>query len=81
VEQSGVDGRYGALRSRLRKQGEVIGRGSGRGNRLYVRFEGEDRRVSIRPHLVRVVPAVITLPRSVAELEQLRELLPDAGGL
>ncbi|MGH3900871.1 MAG: hypothetical protein ACRDTA_22030 [Pseudonocardiaceae bacterium] len=53
VEQAGTDARMGALRSRLGQRGEVIGRGT---TRLLVRFEGEDQPVSIRPHLVRVVP-------------------------
>ena len=52
VEQVGVDRLYGALRSRLRKHGEVVGRGN---NRLYVRFDGEDRATTVRPHLMRVL--------------------------
>ena len=53
VEQVEVDAAYGALRSRLQKRGEVLGRT--RSTRLLVRFEGEHQRVSIRPHLVRVI--------------------------
>ncbi len=53
VEQVEVDAAYGALRSRLHKRGEVLGRT--RSTRLLVRFEGEHQRVSIRPHLVRVI--------------------------
>lgn len=43
---------HGALRSRLHKRGEVLGRT--RSTRLLVRFASEHERVSIRPHLVRV---------------------------
>jgi hypothetical protein len=53
VEQVEVDAAYGALRSRLHKQGEVLGRT--RSTRLLVRFEDEHERVSIRPHLLRVI--------------------------
>jgi hypothetical protein len=52
VEQVEVDRSHGALRSRLGKRGEVVGRS--RGSRLYVRFEGEAGPTSLRPHLVRV---------------------------
>ncbi|MGH3766267.1 MAG: hypothetical protein ACRDTX_14145 [Pseudonocardiaceae bacterium] len=52
-EQTGTDARRGALRSRLGQRGEVLGRGT---TRLRVRFDAEDQPVSIRPHLVRVVP-------------------------
>lgn len=52
VEQAETDARMGALRSRLYRRGQVIGRGA---TRLVVRFDGEDQTVSIRPHLVRVV--------------------------
>ncbi|MGH3721442.1 MAG: hypothetical protein ACRDRI_21850 [Pseudonocardiaceae bacterium] len=45
---------YGALPSRLHKQGQVLGRGT---TRLNVRFDNEDKPVSIRPHLVRVLEA------------------------
>ncbi len=45
---------YGALASRLHKQGQVVDR---RGARLVVLFDGEDTPVSIRPHLVRVLTA------------------------
>jgi hypothetical protein len=53
VEQTEVDARRGALRSRLHARGQVTSRGT---PRLVVLFEGEDHTVSIRPHLVRVVP-------------------------
>ena len=53
VEQTEVDARRGAPRSRLHQRGQVIGRGT---TRLVVRFEGEDHTVRIRPHLVRVIP-------------------------
>lgn len=53
MEQVGVAKEHGALHRRLGKRGEVVGRSSG--NRLYVRFDGEDARVSIRPHLLRVL--------------------------
>jgi hypothetical protein len=53
VEQVLVAKEYGGLPHRLRKRAQVIGRS--RSNRLYVRFDGEDRQVSIRPHLVRVI--------------------------
>jgi hypothetical protein len=52
VEQAETDARMGALRSRLYRRGQVIGRGT---TRLVVRFDDEDQTVSIRPHLVRVV--------------------------
>jgi hypothetical protein len=38
VEQTEVDARMGAPRSRLRRQGQVIGRGT---TQLVVRFDGE----------------------------------------
>jgi hypothetical protein len=78
VEQTHIEAQYGALRSRLNKQAIVISHGSGhRGNRLYVRFDGEDHPVSIRPHLVRVLPVgADTSPPSVEHIiEQLRDLL------
>lgn len=53
VEQTEVDARMGAPRSRLHRRGQVTSRGA---TRLRVRFDGEDQPVSIRPHLVRVVP-------------------------
>ncbi|MGH7261147.1 MAG: hypothetical protein ACREI9_10760 [Nitrospiraceae bacterium] len=52
VEQIAVSKEYGALPSRLHQQGLVLGRGT---NRLYVRFDGDDKLVSLRPHLVRVL--------------------------
>lgn len=72
VEQVEVDRDRGALRWRLHHQGEVTGRG--RGSRLQVRFDGEDKPVSIRPHLVRVLR--IDAGQSVGQLEQLRTPLP-----
>ena len=53
VEQVEVDALHGALRSRLHKRGEVLGRT--RSTRLLVCFDGEHEQVSIRPHLVRVI--------------------------
>ncbi len=53
VEQTEVDARRGALRSRLHVCGQVTSRGT---TRLVVLFEGENYTVSIRPHLVRVIP-------------------------
>jgi hypothetical protein len=53
VEQIEVDAPHGALRSRLHKRGQVLGRT--RSTRLLVRFEDEHQQVSIRPHLVRVI--------------------------
>jgi hypothetical protein len=55
VEQVEVAKEHGALSHRLGKRAEVIGRS--RSNRLRERFDGEDKSVSIRPHLVRVVTA------------------------
>ena len=52
VEQTVTDARMGALRSRLHRQGQVISRCT---TRLVVRFDSEDRTVSIRPHLVRII--------------------------
>ncbi|MBV8541794.1 MAG: hypothetical protein JO063_04550 [Pseudonocardiales bacterium] len=54
VEQVAVAKEHGALPSRLRKQGQVLGRGT---TRLSVRFDGEDHSVSIRPHLVLMLDA------------------------
>jgi polyphosphate kinase 2 (PPK2 family) len=53
VEQTEVDARRRALRSRLHACGQVTSRGT---TRLVVLFEGEDHTVSIRPHLLRVIP-------------------------
>jgi hypothetical protein len=53
VEQTEVDARRGTLRSRLHVCGQVTSRGT---TRLVVLFEGEDHTVSIRPHLLRVIP-------------------------
>ncbi|MDQ3764928.1 MAG: hypothetical protein M3460_26485 [Actinomycetota bacterium] len=74
VEQVGVDACMGAPRSRLQARGQVTGRGT---TRLVVRFDGEDQMVSIRPHLVRVLPAEAEIaPPSVEHvIEQLRGLL------
>jgi len=54
VEQTGVDARMGAPRSRRHQRGEVISRGT---TRLRVRFDGNETLVSIRPHVVRMVMA------------------------
>jgi hypothetical protein len=62
IEQVAVGKSYGALPSRLHKQGQVLGRGV---IRLSVLFDNEDTVVSIRPHLVRVVP----VPSSPTSLE------------
>lgn len=51
VEQIAVNKDHGALPSRLHQHGEVIGRGT---DLLYVRFQGENQLVGLRPHLVRV---------------------------
>jgi hypothetical protein len=53
VEQVAIAKQHGALPSRRGKQGQVLGRGT---TRLNVQFDGEDHPVSIRPHLVRVLP-------------------------
>jgi hypothetical protein len=66
VEQIEIAPDYGALRSRLHQRGEVICR---RGCRLYVRFDGEQERVSIRPHLVRVVP--LSIAHIITQLDSL----------
>jgi hypothetical protein len=78
VEQTEVDARMGALRSRLHAQGLVTSRGT---TRLVVRFDDEDQTVSIRPHLVRVMPAHDELPLLSVEhiIEQLQDLLPATG--
>jgi hypothetical protein len=54
VEQIAVDEAHGALRSRLHRQGEVIGRGR---RLVYVRFAREGYLTGLRSHLVRLVPA------------------------
>lgn len=60
VEQVAVHRELGALRCRLHKRGEVVGRTNS--NRVYVQFDGEPPRlVSIRPHLLRVVPVVLDM--------------------
>lgn len=66
VEQIEIAPDYGALRSRLHQRGEVISR---RGCRLYIRFDGEQERVSIRPHLVRVVP--LSIAHIITQLDSL----------
>jgi hypothetical protein len=76
VEQVAVSRDRGALACRLNKRGEVLGRS--RSHRIYVRFDGEQEQVSIRPHLVRVVPAVRSVGQLIAELEGLRDLLGHA---
>lgn len=52
IEQVAVDKIHGALPSRLRKQGQVIGRGT---TRLNVQFDDENDLVRIRPNLVRAL--------------------------
>jgi hypothetical protein len=77
VEQVAVGKERGALASRLGKRGEVLGRALGsNGNRLYVRFDGEETQVSIRPHLVRVIPATLSAEHIV---DQLRDLVAEIG--
>ncbi|MGH8996026.1 MAG: hypothetical protein ACRDYB_08375, partial [Acidimicrobiales bacterium] len=75
VEQIAVAKEHGALRCRLHQRGVVIGRPRRGGNRLYVRFDGEDTEVSIRPHLLRLVPRVVSAEQIVEQLEQLRDLV------
>jgi hypothetical protein len=71
IEQVAIAKEHGALTSRLGKRGEVIS--WGRGSRLQVRFDGETKPVSIRPHLVRVIS--LSAERIVTELEQLHQLV------
>jgi hypothetical protein len=75
VEQTEVNARIGAPRSRLHARGQVTSRGT---TRLVMRFDGEDQTVSIRPHLVRVLPAEAEMPSLSVEhiIEQSRGLLP-----
>ena len=75
VEQVEIDARLGAPRSRLGKQGQVIGRGS---TRLVVQFDEESDAIRIRPHLVRRLE--IDQPLSTAHIiTQLWDLLPAIG--
>jgi hypothetical protein len=53
VEQIAVSKHHGALPSRLHHQGEVVARAT---MRVYVLFDGEHSPISVRPHLLRVVP-------------------------
>jgi hypothetical protein len=78
VEQTEVDARMGAPRSRLHARGQVTSRGT---TRLVVRFDGEDQTVRIRPHLVRVLSAEAEMPPLSVEhiIEQLRGLLLATG--
>lgn len=78
VQQTEVDARMGAPRSRLHRKGQVTGRGA---TRLLVQFDGEHQAVSIRPHLVRVVPADTEIsPLTVEHITmQLRDLLSTTG--
>jgi hypothetical protein len=71
IEQVLVDRPHGALASRLGKQAQVIHRS--RGSRLVVRFDGEDRSVSIRPDLVRVRP--VSTGQIIDQLQQSHDLL------
>lgn len=52
IEQVAVGKKHGALPSRLHLCGQVVGRSL---TRLTVRFDGENKLVGIRPHLVRVL--------------------------
>ncbi len=52
IEHIAVGKEHGALPSRLYQQGHVLGRGT---TRLTVQFDHENKRVSIRPHLVCVL--------------------------
>ncbi|MGH3872566.1 MAG: hypothetical protein ACRDSR_13845 [Pseudonocardiaceae bacterium] len=61
IEQIAVGKSYGALPSRLHKQGQVLGRGT---TRLTVQFDNEDTVVGIRPHLVCVLTAPSSPDRS-----------------
>jgi hypothetical protein len=76
VEQVLVDRAHGALASRLGKQAQVIRRS--RSSRLVVRFDGETRLVSIRPHLVRLRP--VSTEQIVGQLQQLCDLVGDGNG-
>lgn len=75
VEQVDVNRAQGALRCRLGKRGVVVARSPS--NRLRVRFDGEERWVSIRPHLVRMLAVEADRsPRSVKHvIADLRDLL------
>ena len=78
VEQKEVDDRMGAPRSRLHARGHVTSRGT---TRLVVWFDREDQTVSIRPHVVPILPAETEMPPLNVEhiIEQLRGLLPATG--
>ncbi|HET9253688.1 MAG TPA: hypothetical protein VFO16_00620 [Pseudonocardiaceae bacterium] len=52
VERAGVDARLGAPRLWPHAQAQVTGLSATR----LVRSEGEDQRVSIKPHLIPVIP-------------------------
>lgn len=52
VEQIAVDSNHGALPSRVRQQGQVIGRDF---YLIYVRFDLDQQLIALRPHLVRVI--------------------------
>jgi hypothetical protein len=52
IEQVTVHKEPGALPSRLRTQGQILGRSS---TRLRVRFDDETRLIPLRPHRVRVL--------------------------
>jgi hypothetical protein len=54
IEQIAVNKEHGALPSRLHQQGQVISRGH---TRLHVRFDHDNRLISLRPNLVRVLDA------------------------
>jgi hypothetical protein len=53
VEQVAEHPELGALFSRLRQCGEVLGRGP---DQLYVRFAGEGQLIGLPPHVLRLLP-------------------------
>lgn len=77
VEQAEIDAHMGPPRSRLHARGQVRSRGT---TRLVVRFN-DDQTVSIRPHLVRVLPTEDEMPPLSVKyiIQQLQGLLPATG--
>ncbi|MGH4005602.1 MAG: hypothetical protein ACRDSO_16025 [Pseudonocardiaceae bacterium] len=53
VEQVAENPEHEALFSRLHQQGQVLGRDT---DLIYIRFDGEGQLLSLRPHLVRLLP-------------------------
>ncbi|MGH3963966.1 MAG: hypothetical protein ACRDRY_12030 [Pseudonocardiaceae bacterium] len=53
VEQVAENPEHEGLFSRLHQQGQVLGRGL---DLIYIRFDGESQLLSLRPHLVRLLP-------------------------